>query len=61
MSTSAPPPHVAAAAAVVDGWLRQNAAPARVSDEQFKKMSDAERLNYARGFDQKQFTNGRAA
>jgi hypothetical protein len=36
-------------------------APGRVSDEQYAKMTHAQRLDYARTFDQKQFTNGRAA
>lgn len=33
----------------------------RVSDEQYAKMSPAQRLDYARQFDQSKFTNGRAA
>jgi hypothetical protein len=33
----------------------------RVTDEQYKAMSPAQRLDYARKFDQSQFTNGRAA
>jgi len=50
MSANNPPPDVAAAARVVQSWLDQQngtqpAAPAR-------KMSDAERLDYCRGFDQ---------
>ena len=31
----------------------------KVSDEQYKAMTPAQRLDYARQFDQKQFTNGR--
>ena len=34
----------------------------RVTDEEFKRMSAAERLDYTRKFDQRQFqNNGRAA
>jgi hypothetical protein len=36
-------------------------AGGRVSDEQYAKMTPAQRLDYARQFDQNQFTNGRAA
>jgi hypothetical protein len=53
MST-APPPDVAAAAAIVQKWL-DNAPPVRVTDEQFKKMDAKARLDYARQFDQKRF------
>jgi hypothetical protein len=33
--------------------------PGKVSDEQFARMTAAERLDYARRFPQEQFTNGR--
>jgi hypothetical protein len=48
-----PPPDVAAAAARVEEWLKQ--PPARVSEAEYAKMSPAERLDYARQFDQSQF------
>jgi hypothetical protein len=35
------------------------AQPGRVSEEEFGRMSHAQRLDYARGFDQSQFRNGR--
>jgi hypothetical protein len=49
--TGTPPPHVAAAAKVVESWVKeqetgQRAAPAA-------RMSNAERLDRARQFDQK--------
>jgi|SoimicMinimDraft_4_1059732.scaffolds.fasta_scaffold242411_2 hypothetical protein len=48
-----PPAHVAAAAAIVKGWLaEQDAAPGRRSPEEVAKMSPRERLDYARSFDQ---------
>jgi hypothetical protein len=47
-----PPPDVAAAAAKVQAWL-DGAPPERATDAQFKAMSNAERLNYARKFPQK--------
>jgi hypothetical protein len=44
------------------GTGREAPQPAgRVSDEQYRAMTPAQRLDYARSFDQKQFTNGRAA
>ena len=47
----APPPHVAVAAAVVDTWLReQNTSPKSAAE--IAKMSAADRLDYARKFDQ---------
>jgi hypothetical protein len=52
--SNTPPPHVAAAAAVVNGWLNQVEKPTRVSDSDFARMSAAERLDYARQFDQSQ-------
>jgi hypothetical protein len=47
-----PPPDVAAAAAVVQRWL-DDKPPERATDAQFKAMSNAERLDYARRFPQK--------
>jgi hypothetical protein len=46
-----PPPDVAAAAALVQKFL-DGQPPARVTDEQFAKMSAAERLIYVRRFPQ---------
>lgn len=49
--SAAPPPDVAAAAATVQRWLdAQPNAPKK--DDDIKKMSPAERLNYVRSFDQ---------
>jgi hypothetical protein len=53
--TAAPPPDVAAAAAVVQKWLDSGQQPPRVTDEQYAKMTPAQRLDYARSFDQSQF------
>lgn len=58
-----PPPDVAAAAAKVQAWLdadrtapvRSGDPAGRVSDEQFAKMTPAQRLDYTRQFDQSQF------
>lgn len=49
MSTNTPPPEVAAAAAVVQSWIDQQNGkqPARA-----RKMSDAEKLDHCRKFDQ---------
>jgi hypothetical protein len=58
MTNSNPPADVTFAAAVVQTWLdRQQPQPGqgKVSDEVFAKMSAAERLDYARRFDQTQF------
>jgi len=65
MTTNAPPPEVAAAAAVVDAWLRKSPPVVadtkptpqggRVSDEQYARMTPAQKLDYARQFDQRQF------
>jgi hypothetical protein len=49
-----PPPEVAAAAAVVDNWLK-SAPQSPVSDEQYKAMTPAQKLDYARRFDQTKF------
>lgn len=46
--SNTPPAHVAAAAAVVNGWLNQVEKPTRVSDEQFAKMSAEDRIEYCR-------------
>jgi hypothetical protein len=62
-----PPDDVQRAAARVEAYLQSTFAAAvqdqegqaqdqgKVTDEQFAKMSAAERLDYARRFDQKQF------
>jgi hypothetical protein len=51
-----PPNDVTFAAAVVQSWLgRQQPGQGKVGDEVFAKMSAADRLNYARQFDQAQF------
>lgn len=51
MSNNLPPPDVAAAAAKVEAWL-QGQPPQKASAEQFKSMTNAERLDYARKFPQ---------
>jgi hypothetical protein len=48
---SAPGPEVVAAAAVVQKYLDAQ-PPARVSDEQYKAMTSAQKLDYARKFTQ---------
>jgi hypothetical protein len=48
--TASPPPHVQAAARVVDEWMRQT--PVKLSDQEFAKLSPAERLNHCRQFPQ---------
>jgi hypothetical protein len=49
MSTNDPPPDVAAAARLVQGWLeKQNGTPSAPT----KKLSDAEKLDRCRQFDQ---------
>jgi hypothetical protein len=53
-----PPAHVTFSAAVVQHWLdKENPGQGtnKVSDEQFKQMTAAERIEYCRRFDQKQF------
>jgi hypothetical protein len=45
-----PPPHVAQAASVVNEWLAK--AEGRLSDADHAKLSNAEKLDYARRFDQ---------
>lgn len=54
---SNPPTDVTFAAAVVQSWLsKQNpASQGKATDEQFKQMSAAERIDYCRRFDQTQF------
>jgi len=47
---SNPPPDVAAAAAIVQKWV--DGPPVRVSEEQYSKMSPAQRLDYVRQFPQ---------
>lgn len=52
-SPNAPPPHVAAAAKVVDDWLKgQPPVVGAVQQPPVKKLSDAEKLDRARQFDQ---------
>jgi hypothetical protein len=56
---SAAPPDVAAAAARVRQWLDGESPPqqpvGKVSDEQYRAMTPAQRLDYSRSFDQSQF------
>jgi len=47
-----PPRHVADAAKVVDEWLKNVEPGRRLSSEQIAKLSPAERLDYARQWDQ---------
>jgi hypothetical protein len=56
-----PPAHVTFSAAVVQSWLdkQQPGGQSKVTDEQFKRMSHAERLDYTRKFDQSQFQNNK--
>ena len=57
-----PPAHVTFSAAVVQAWLDKEQPGQglnKVTDEQFAKMSAAERLDYARRFDQSQFNNNK--
>jgi hypothetical protein len=52
------PAHVTFSAAVVQAWIdQQNPGQGtnKVSDEQFGKMTAAERIEYCRRFDQKLF------
>jgi hypothetical protein len=46
-----PPAHVEAAAAIVDAWLSAGEANV-LTAEQIAKLSPADRLDYARRFDQ---------
>lgn len=46
-----PPPHIAAAAAQVDRWLAEQNPTPKSADE-IARMSPADRLDYARRFDQ---------
>jgi hypothetical protein len=68
MSDADPPPEVAAAAAIVEAFLKgqppvlaarpQQPAPepsGRLSDAEYKALSPAAKLDYSRGFDQSQF------
>ena len=52
-----PPAHVTFSAAVVQAWLdkEQPGGQSKATDEQFAKMTAAERIDYCRRFDQKQF------
>jgi hypothetical protein len=57
---NSPPTDVTFAAAVVQSWLdQQNPAQGKVSDEVYRAMTPAQRLDYARQFDQKQFQNNK--
>jgi hypothetical protein len=67
--SSAPPPEVARAAAVVSEWLRERDGAAnptaplpagRLSDAEYKALSPAAKLDYSRSFDQSQFKNDRS-
>ena len=53
-----PPAHVTFSAAVVQSWLdkQQPGGQGKATDEQFKQMSHAERIEYCRRFDQAQFS-----
>jgi hypothetical protein len=54
-----PPAHITFSAAVVEKWLSEQPGqgPNKVTDEQFAKMSPAERIAYCRRWDQSQFSN----
>jgi hypothetical protein len=50
---NAPPPHVAAAAKIVDDWLKgRPPVVGGVQQPPARKLSDAEKLDRARSFDQ---------
>jgi hypothetical protein len=49
--SNTPPPEVAAAAAVVQRWLDQPAIPK--SADEISRMTPAQKLDYARQFNQK--------
>lgn len=52
-TTAPPPPEVAAAAKIVDDWLKgQPPVAGTVQQPPVKKLSDAEKLDRARSFDQ---------
>jgi hypothetical protein len=51
--SNAPPPEVAAAAAIVQKWL--DSSPARVSADEYDRMTAAQKWDYARSHDQRQF------
>jgi hypothetical protein len=59
MSDANPPPEVAAAAKIVDSWLKRDEPASRVSDAEYRAMSPAQRLEYSRSFDQRQFNNAK--
>jgi hypothetical protein len=56
-----PPSDVTFAAAVVQSWLdkEQPGGQSKATDEQFAKMTAAERIDYCRCFDQKQFQSNK--
>ena len=58
---NSPPTDVTFAAAVVQSWLDQQnpAGQGKVSDEVYRAMTPAQRLDYARQFDQKQFQSNK--
>jgi hypothetical protein len=47
-----PPRHVADAATVVNEWLKNVEPARRLSDEQIKRLTPAQRLDYSRQWDQ---------
>ena len=49
--SNSPPPEIQAAAAKVQSWL-DSQPPLKATDEQFKAMSPAQRLDYTRRFPQ---------
>jgi hypothetical protein len=55
---SNPPPDVAAAAAKVQAYL-DGQPPQKASEEQYSKMSPAQRLDYVRQFPQPSLEDGR--
>ena len=73
MADSLPPPDVQAAAARVQTYLDSTfvaavqsqgqqapgPGPQKVSDDTYRAMTPAQRLDYARQFDQKQFQNNK--
>jgi hypothetical protein len=48
--SNVPPPEVAAAAAVVDNWLKS--APTAKTGDEIARMTPAQRLDYSRQFKQ---------
>jgi hypothetical protein len=52
-----PPPEIRVAAAQVEAWL-QGQASQKATDEQFRNMSNAERIDYCRRWKQSPLDNG---